>query len=112
MTKQEKLEQISLRLTEFFSPDTKVGVPEMVFIAGLSVLGRPNDALTREQKMDVMHIGTCALLEPMGYYRQTGRDADGFPQYEILKEFTAEESEKGEVLKDAIINYFADLLRK
>lgn len=110
MDTEEKLVKISAALKEFFSLDEAPGIPEMVFLAGLQSLGKPAGPLSRDDKMDVMHVGTCALLEPYGYYRYSHRDADGYPHYEPVKE-RAGGAPSQAVLADAIVSYFAGLLK-
>lgn len=110
MDTDEKLRRISARIAEFFSPDSPVDVSAMLFVAGLQTLGRPMDNPSRDDKMALMHIGACAVLEPYGYYRMTGRDTDGYPQYELLKPVDAAAASDGSLLKEALANYFADLL--
>ena len=110
MDTDEKLRVIARRIGEFFLPDAPVDVPSMIFVAGLQVLGRPEAGLSRDDKLAVMHVGTCALLEPYGYYRMTGRDGDGWPQYELLRPVDERASSEGELLKEALAGYFADLL--
>ena len=29
--------------------------------------------------MNLMHVGVCTLLEPLGYYKSIGHDEDGWP---------------------------------
>ncbi len=110
MDTDEKLRAISARIAEFFSPDSPVDISSMLFVAGLQTLGRPAGNPSRDDKMALMHIGTCAVLEPYGYYRMTGRDASGYPQYELLKPVDADAASDGSLLKKALVNYFGDLL--
>lgn len=100
----ERLTAIAERLTRFFAPEGPADIPAMLFVAGLQTLGRPSGPLSREDKMALMHIGVCAVLEPYGYYRMTGRDADGYPQYELVRRVEA--SAEGRILKEALIKYF------
>ena len=109
MDTDEKLQAIAARLAGFFSPDSPVDIAEMLFVVGLQTFGRPCGNLSREDKMALMHIGTCAVLEPYGYYRMTGRDADGYPQYELLRPVEARAAADGQLLKEALVKYFADL---
>ena len=99
MDTDEKLRKISARIAEFFAPDSPVDISSMLFVAGLQTLGRPADNPSRDDKMALMHIGTCAVLEPYGY-----------PQYELLKPIDADAASDGSLLKEALVNYFGDLL--
>lgn len=107
----EKLGKISAALREFFSLDEAPGIAEMIFLAGLQSLGKPAGPLSRDDKMNVMHIGTCVLLEPYGYYRYSHRDAwMVILHYEPVKERDGGAPSQ-DVLADAIVNYFAGLLK-
>lgn len=110
MDTDEKLHAIALRLAEYFSPDAPVDIPALLFVAGLQVFGRPAAPLSREDKTALMHIGACAVLEPYGYYRMTGRDVQGYPQYESVRPLDASQAENGDLLKEALVKYFADCL--
>lgn len=111
MDTEEKLGKISAALKGFFSLDEAPGIPEMVFLAGLQSLGRPSATLSRDDKMNVMHIGTCVLLEPYGYYRYSHRDADGYPHYEKTGAGDVGDAPSQAVLAEAIVSYFAGLLK-
>lgn len=54
----------------------------VLFIIGMQELGMGPRKLTKEQKVDVMHIAICTLLEPLGYYIYKGRDNDNWPHWE------------------------------
>ena len=84
----------------------------MIFVAGLQVVGKHQGSLSPEDKMDVMHCGMCAILETKGYFRMSSRSDDGYPVYEQLKEINMEKEARGELLRDAIISYYGDLLKK
>ena len=54
-----------------------------------------------------MHIATCRLLSYEGYYEFTGRDDDGWPQYEIVKhppQLSLKDQDL--MLKKNVIQYF------
>ena len=54
----------------------------VLFIIGMQELGRGPEKLSKEDKMNVMHIAICTLLEPLGYYIYKGRDEDNWPHWE------------------------------
>ena len=112
MNDDEKLCEIASRLESFFDAGVPVGIQEMIFVAGLQVVGKHQGSLSPTDKMDVMHCGMCAILETKGYFRMTSRRDDGYPVYEQLKEINMEKDARGELLRDAIISYYGDLLKK
>lgn len=81
----------------------------ILFLIGVNELGQGPRKLTKDQKVDVMHIAVCHLLMPYGYYEYTGLDKDGWPHYnrnEKLPKLTAAEQER--LMKEAIINYSSE----
>lgn len=90
--------------------ETRFGQPldlqGILFLIGLNELGQGPRKLNKDQKVDVMHIAVCRLLEPYGYYAYTGTDPEGWPHFvrnEKLPRLSAVEQEK--LMKEAIINY-------
>lgn len=65
------------------------------------------ESYSKEEKQDLMHVGTCHLLSSLGYYAFSGRDSDGWPYYEQIKVIKAEGYQQQErLLKECIIRYF------
>ncbi len=81
----------------------------ILFIIGMQELGRWQASFTKEEKQDLMHIAICRLLSYQGYYAFKGRDADGWPHWELLKPVKAQgmESQEG-LLKANVIRYFKE----
>ena len=82
-------------------------VDAVLFVIGLQELNMPFERLTKDQKLDVIHIGLCAVFTPLGYYEPIGRDQDGWIHFKSIKKFpklTSKEQE--EVIKEAVIDYY------
>lgn len=89
-------------------------LPDMngvLFLIGVQELGRWEGEFSKEQKQDLMHIAICSLLENDGHYEFIGRDADGWPHYQLLKPVakSGEESQEN-LLKRKVIEYFKQLV--
>lgn len=81
----------------------------IIFVLGLQELNKGYIDLTKDQKLEVMHIAVCTLLEPYGYYEFMGRDEDGWPHFEKRDELPSlSESEQEDLMREAIIDYFKD----
>ena len=66
-----------------------------------------HEKFSKEQKQDLMHVATCRLLAPSGYYELEGVDEDGWPHYKQLKELPAMNlAEQENFLKDHVLLYF------
>ncbi len=84
-----------------------IEIESIILLIGIQELGKGYFKPSKDEKLDLMHIATCKLLEPLGYYKFTGKDADGWPQWEpttILP--TLKPGEQKEMMKRAIIQYF------
>ncbi|MGQ3014253.1 MAG: hypothetical protein ACT6QS_11145 [Flavobacteriales bacterium] len=92
--------------TEF---DQDFEVEGILFLIGLQELGKGYVKLNKHQKMEVMHIAVCALMEKYGYYNYLGKDADGWPHWEpteLLPHLSSMQQHK--LIKDAILTYFEE----
>ncbi|MCB9168735.1 MAG: hypothetical protein H6594_00105 [Flavobacteriales bacterium] len=87
--------------------ETPLDMNSVVFLVGVQELGQEARAFKKDEKMDLMHIGTCVLLKPLGYYRDRGRDADGWPHFDRVKELPPlSPKEQEHMMKAAILEYF------
>jgi len=85
----------------------ELDMQSILFILGLQELNKGYIDLTKDQKLEVMHIAICSLLEPYGYYSFEGRDKDGWPHFERKEELPVlTEKEQEDLMKEAIIDYF------
>ena len=69
---------------------------------------RSGFAHKKDEKMDLMHVGVCTLLEPLGHYVREGEDEEGWPHFsagEPIPALTPEEQET--MMKRALVDYFA-----
>ena len=103
---QEKGIQIEAMMVERFGK--KPDMEAILYLIGINELGDvPHKSFTKEQKQDLMHIATCALLAQSGYYEYDGHDKDGWPHYKLVENPPAESLQKQEMLlKQHIIAYF------
>ena len=88
--------------------DEVLDVQTILYIIGLQELGMNHQPLKKEQKIDVIHIGVCSVLLPLGYYQKIGFDDDGWPHFKNIKKLPHKiVGEQQDVfMKKAIINYF------
>ncbi|MCI5056133.1 MAG: hypothetical protein MRY83_08495 [Flavobacteriales bacterium] len=78
----------------------------IVFVIGLQELGLGYKKLKKDEKINVMHIAVCSLLEPYGYYSLEGYDQDGWPHYKRNEELPPlKPMEQERLMKMAIIDY-------
>ncbi|MBS1647938.1 MAG: hypothetical protein JST67_11410 [Bacteroidetes bacterium] len=106
MTKQKGEWQTLLdNLAEKFGmqPD----IQDVLFLIGVQELGMGYRKFKKHEKVDVMHVAICTLLEPYGYYAFSGRDADGWPHFEVKEQLPfLKPAEQNNLMVRSIIEYF------
>jgi hypothetical protein len=82
-------------------------IQAVLFIIGVQELGKGYVKLDKEDKVNVMHIAICTLLEPYGFYEYIGRDADLWPHWKALKPLpNLKAGEQNRLLLEAMMEYF------
>lgn len=100
--------QVTDRITRQFGED--VDLQSIVYLIGVQELGEGFRNFKKDEKVDLMHVAICTLLEPYGYYTFVGKDEDGWPHFERENELPPLGSEEQEILmKRAIIQYFKSI---
>ena len=57
----------------------------ILFLVGINEVQVQKESFSKKEKMDLIHVAICCLLEPYGYYKFIGNDKDNWPHYELLK---------------------------
>lgn len=82
----------------------------ILYLVGIQELGFLKKRYTKEEKQDLMHIAVCKLLSLEGYYEFVGRDEDGWPHYNQIRQLPKNDVEAQErLLKSMTIVYFKEL---
>ena len=93
-----------------FNKDALPDLNGVLFLIGIQELGRWKEQFSKEEKQDLMHIAICRLLSYDGHYSFVGRDADGWPHYEVaIPPKTKGVKEQEQWLKIKVIQYFREL---
>jgi hypothetical protein len=94
------------KLNESFGDLDLQGV---LFLVGVQELGKGPQSFSKDQKQDLMHIGTCRLMSYYGYYELKGADEEGWPDWQVVKKPPAMKlGEQDLLLKQAAIRYFRE----
>ena len=65
--------------------------------------------IKKDEKLDLMHIAICRLLEPFGYYEFDYFDDQGWPHYKILEQLPPlKAGEQSVLMKEALVQYFIE----
>ena len=105
---QQKWEEIVLDLSAKFADGDTIGIDSIMYLIGIQELGKGAQEFSKDDKLNLMHIAVCKLLEPFDYYEFSHRDSDGWPHYNLLKELpNLNTSAQTLLMKEAIIEYFS-----
>ena len=90
-----------------FGGGEKLDVDSITYLIGIQELGKGFQKYKKEDKINIMHIAICTLLEPFGFYAFDYFDEDGWPHYKILDELPfLKPGEQSILIKEAIVMYF------
>ena len=72
-------------------------------------MGKVHQTFEKDEKLNLMHIAICRLLEPYGFYEFGFFDEEGWPHYTVKEELPAlKAGEQSVLMKEAIVNYFIE----
>lgn len=105
LERKEKWLKIRLNLREQFGrlPDLNA----VLMLIGLREVGKVKSKYEKEEKEELMHVGTCTVLSHFGFYKLTHHDRDGWPhfaEHNPIPQMTFKEQEH--LLIDGVIVYF------
>lgn len=104
---KEEWEQVLKILTENFGDGEVLNLDAIIYLIGVQELGQGAKEFKKDDKLNLMHIAICRLLEPFGYYEFDFFDNDGWPHYKMLEELPPLKSgEQTVLMKEAIVLYF------
>ncbi|MFT4778787.1 MAG: hypothetical protein ACJAU0_002336 [Flavobacteriales bacterium] len=93
------------RITKQFGED--IDLQGILYIIGVQELGQGFQKFKKDEKVNIMHIAICTLLEPYGYYEFLGKDEDSWPHFKRNQKLPNLKSREQEILiKKAIVSYF------
>ena len=106
---KERWDVLVERLSAQFSDHDPLDLEAIICLVGVQELGKYHQKFKKDQKVDLMHIAICKLLEPYGYYAFDFVDADGWPHYKVVENLPPlKAGEQSILMKDAIVQYFLE----
>ncbi len=100
-----KYKELLAELEETFGGG--MDLQSVIFLIGVQELGKGYQKFSKRQKVELMHVGICTVLEPFGFYKTIGRDKDNWPHFEFVKELPPlDDSQQKHLLKEAVLAYF------
>tara|TARA_B110000003_G_C16574092_1_gene505448 strand:+ start:751 stop:1119 length:369 start_codon:yes stop_codon:yes gene_type:complete len=104
---KDKWDYLVKKLTQQFSEGDVLNLDGIIYLIGVQELGQGKRQFKKDEKVNLMHIAICKLLEPYGYYEFDFFDKDGWPHYRILTDLpNLKPGEQAVLMKEAVINYF------
>ncbi len=100
-------ETLVSKLSHDFIPGERLDIKGILFLIGVQELGKGTQDFIKEDKIDLIHIGVCKVLEPYGYYAFSHHDEHQWPHFKLLKNLPhMTEAAQENLMREAIIKYF------
>lgn len=111
MSRDEQLKQrweiLVEKLSARFADGDTLDLDAIIYLIGVQELGQIHRIFKKDQKLELMHIAICKLLEPYGFYEFDFVDDDGWPHYKVKEQLPhLKAGEQSVLMKEAIVNYF------
>jgi len=106
---KERWEALVTLLSNRFADGDTLDLDAIIYLVGIQELGQLHRKFKKDEKLDLMHIAICRLLEPFGYYEFDYFDDQGWPHYKILEQLPPlKAGEQSVLMKEAIVQYFVE----
>jgi hypothetical protein len=106
---KDRWEILVKKLSSQFADNDPLELDAIIYLVGVQELGQIHKTFKKDEKLNLMHIAICRLLEPYGYYEFDFFDEDGWPHYTIKEELPAlKAGEQSVLMKEALVSYFLE----
>ncbi|MAU26330.1 MAG: hypothetical protein CMH48_04950 [Muricauda sp.] len=106
---KERWQVLVEKLSAQFADGDKLELDAIIYLVGVQELGQLNRSFKKDEKLNLMHIAICRLLEPYGYYEFEFFDDDGWPHYKVKEQLPPlKAGEQSVLMKEALVNYFME----
>lgn len=106
---KERWERLVTILSDKFSQGEDLDLDAIIYLIGLQERGKFHQEYKKDEKINLMHIAICRLLEPYGYYEFDYFDGEGWPHYKMKEELPPlKAGEQSVLMKEAIVHYFLE----
>jgi len=105
----QRWEELVEKLSDQFADGDPLKLDAIIYLVGVQELGQYHRKYKKDDKLDLMHIAICRLLEPYGYYEFDFFDEEGWPHYTSKEELPPlKAGEQSVLMKEAIVSYFLE----
>lgn len=113
MSRDEQLknrwEKVVTHLSDQFADGETLDLDAIIYLIGVQEYGKVHRKFQKDEKLNLMHIAICRLLEPYGFYEFDYVDKEGWPHYKVKEELPPlKAGEQSVLMKEAIVNYFIE----
>ncbi|MBC5840365.1 MAG: hypothetical protein K2Y30_09635 [Flavobacteriaceae bacterium] len=106
---KERWEKLVNLLSDQFSQGEDLDLDAIIYLIGVQELGQIHREFKKDEKLNLMHIAICRLLEPYGFYEFDFYDDERWPHYKVKEELPPlKAGEQSVLMKEAIVNYFIE----
>jgi|TARA_B110000977_G_C10674411_1_gene336996 hypothetical protein len=106
---KENWELLVQIISDRFADGDRLDLDSIIYLIGVQELGLGAQKFKKDEKLNLMHIAICRLLEPYGYYEFDYFDDDKWPHYMVKEELpTLKPGEQSVLMKEAIVHYFTE----
>jgi len=106
---KERWNNVVKVLSDQFADGDTLDLDSIIYLIGVQELGQLDRKFKKDDKVDLIHIAICRLLEPYGYYEFEFFDEDGWPHYKTIEELPVlKAGEQTVLMKEAVVGYFLE----
>lgn len=106
---KEDWELVVKLLSKKFGEGEPLNLDAIIYLIGVQELGQIPKTFKKDEKVNLMHIAICRLLEPFGYYQFDFFDDEGWPHYTVVEALPQlKPGEQTVLMKEAIVLYFKE----
>ncbi|EMY82494.1 hypothetical protein ES731_02315 [Psychroflexus gondwanensis] len=104
---KKRWETLQNRLSTQFADGDTMELDAIIYLVGVQELGKPQAKFKKDDKVNLMHIAICTLLEPYGFYEFDFVDEDGWPHFNNISKLPVlKAGEQTVLMKEALVSYF------
>lgn len=106
---KEHWQELVEKLSAQFADGDPLNLDAIIYLVGVQELGQYHRKYKKSEKLNLMHIAICRLLEPYGYYEFDFFDDEGWPHYTVKEELPSlKAGEQSVLMKEAVVGYFLE----
>ena len=106
---KDRWETLVQKLSSSFADGDDLDLDGIIYLVGVQELGQLHRKFKKDEKVNLIHIAICRLLEPYGYYEFDFFDDEGWPHYKVKEQLPPlKAGEQSVLMKEALVTYFLE----